>query len=396
MTLQENSSYRGMHSNILSKYIIKEISSIFIICLFVFTSLLFLIRSLQLADFVVNKSVPLWDMILLFSCIIPRFLEFAIPLSLLISIILAFGRLCADSEVVVMKAAGINLARLAKPVLLFAIGCMCLTFIMTCWLRPAANAKFSDLMFEMATSKANSGIVAGIFNEVGDLVIYAKEVNHETHRLNHVIIGDRIDAKNPRTFIADNGDIVSNSENKTITLRLYNGLISEGFLDEPKITSFSVTSLAINPNLFLKKKEDSKDKNEKELSLNELLSLVRKNKPDNIRALIELNNRVSFPITCLILAVIALTLGQQPARSVGNWGLSASLFGGVLIILFYYVLFSVTDVFCSQGKIPTIFLWLPNICLLGIAVYFFKNIYTEKWNAVSINLKFLSSRTGRL
>jgi lipopolysaccharide export system permease protein len=171
-----------LYSNILSKYIIKEILSVFVICLFVFTSLLFLIRSLQLTDLVVNKSVPLWDMVVLFSCIIPRFLEFAIPISILISVILAFGRLCADSEIIVMKASGLNLFHLARPVLLFAIGCMCATLVMTCWLRPTANAKFSNLMFETAASKANSGIVAGIFNEIGDLVIYAKEVNHETKK----------------------------------------------------------------------------------------------------------------------------------------------------------------------------------------------------------------------
>jgi lipopolysaccharide export system permease protein len=383
---------------ILYSYIFREIFSPFLLCLFIFTGILFLIRSLQLTDLIVNKNIPLLDIIVLFSCIVPRFLELAIPLSLLISVIIAFGRLSSDSEVIVMKASGISLFRLAVPTFIFSFVCMLFALSVSCWIRPGANAKFSQGTFEILKTKASAGLIPGVFNELGDITIYAQTINQDLKKLSGVIIGDRKDSKNPRTFIANYGDIASNNAERSIVLRLYNGIINEGFSSEPKITSFSVVSMSFNPANLLDNSNDVKNKKLNEMPIPELWQNIRAIQAETTiseekiaeknKLLVELNNRFTIPLSCLGVALIALTLGIVPPREFGGWGLSASMLGGVIIILTYYGLLALANAFCGQGKISAVALWTPNILLFTLAIFFFIQLWSEKWTAVRFKLKF--------
>ena len=75
----------------------------FLLSVGVLTGVLFIARVLKLVDLVVNKSIPLFDVVLLFSYVVPGFLEMAVPMALLLGILLAFSRLSADSELVVIR-----------------------------------------------------------------------------------------------------------------------------------------------------------------------------------------------------------------------------------------------------------------------------------------------------
>ncbi|MDR2338125.1 MAG: LPS export ABC transporter permease LptF [Deltaproteobacteria bacterium] len=382
---------------ILYYYIFREIFSPFLLCLFIFTGILFLIRSLQLTDLIVNKNVPLLNIIVLFSCIIPRFLELAIPMSLLISVIIAFGRLSSDSEIIVMKATGISLSKLALPTLGFSFICLLFALSISCWIRPTANAKFSQGAFEILKTKASAGLIPGIFNELGDITIYAQNIDQDLKKLSGVIIGDRNDPKNPRTFIASYGDLASNNTERSIILRLYNGIINEGFFTEPKITSFSVTSISFNPESLLNNSNDIKNKKLNEMQLPELWQNIQATQPakpaskelveEKNKLLVELNNRFTIPLSCLGVALIALCLGIAPPRQSGSWGLSASMLGGILMILVYYGLLALANALCGQGKVSAWVIWLPNIMLLVLGLYFFRQLWSERWIAIRFKFK---------
>ena len=372
---------------LLYRYIFKEILSPFLICLFVFTGILFLIRSLQLVNLIINKNIPATEIIFLFSCIIPRFLEIAIPMSLLIAVIIAFSRLSADSEIIVMRATGINLNRLAVPTFFWGIICAGAALYISCWLSPYASARFSQGLFEIAKTKASAGIIPGVFNELGDITVYAKNVDQNLKKLSGIIIGDRKDSKNPRTFIANYGDIVANDEEHSIIFRLYNGIINEGFLANPQITSFSVTSMSFNPNSMLGDDGNKEKLRPHEVSLQELLRAIRGSHSENSlgdekQLLTELNRRLTMPLSCLGIALIALTLGILPPRGSGQWGITASIICGVALILLYYGTLAFCNALAEQGKAAAWVVWLPNLVLYVAAVFLFVKIRSEKWQSV--------------
>jgi len=94
---------------ILDRYIVRELIVPFVLGLAVFTSILLIVRILKLVELVVNRGVPIGQVLRLFSYILPAFLEVTVPMALLLAILVAFGRLSSDSEIVALRAAGRSL-----------------------------------------------------------------------------------------------------------------------------------------------------------------------------------------------------------------------------------------------------------------------------------------------
>ncbi|MEI7816060.1 MAG: LptF/LptG family permease [Desulfuromonadales bacterium] len=105
---------------ILSFYIIREISSLFLLGITIFTMVLLMGRLISLTDLVVSRGVPLADVSRMILYLIPSFLVFTIPMAFLLAVLLAFGRLSADNEIVVIKASGISLFQVMPPVVVCA------------------------------------------------------------------------------------------------------------------------------------------------------------------------------------------------------------------------------------------------------------------------------------
>src|SRR5574340_988055 len=93
----------------LHRYIFKEITVPFLLGMATFTSVLLMGRLLKLADLVVAKGVPLASILRMVFYLLPYFCLVTIPMAFLLAVLLAFGRLSADSEVTAMKACGVGL-----------------------------------------------------------------------------------------------------------------------------------------------------------------------------------------------------------------------------------------------------------------------------------------------
>ena len=388
---------------ILYRYIFREILIYFSLCLFIFTGILFLIRSLRLLDMVINKDVPLLDIVLLFSYVIPRFLEIAIPMSLLLALIIAFGRLSADSEIVVMKASGLSIRRLARPVLMFAAMCVGLTSVVAMVVRPYATYKLNIGMFQIAKTKATSGLVAGVFNELANLTIYAQEIAYDTKRMNNVIISDHQDEQNPRTFLAKNGHILADNTARTIFIRLYNGSIQEGFGSSLRYTTFDVNNINIDQDTLSGGDPIRDGKKTAEMYLPELSTSINTLRAKNDiseadqqqlgRYLAEYHYRFALPLSCLCIAVVAMALGIQPARSSRQWGMTANIIVGISTIFIFFILMAVADAISAQGKYPPgVIIWIPDVIFLFLAFYSFRQVSNEKWLTVSEAINYSIQR----
>ncbi|MCC6932172.1 MAG: LPS export ABC transporter permease LptF [Deltaproteobacteria bacterium] len=379
---------------ILYRYIFREVLIVFSICLFVFTGILFLIRSLKLLDMVINKDVPLLDIILLFSYIIPRFLEIAIPMSLLLALILAFGRLSADSELVVVKASGISIHRLVIPVFAFAGLCTGLTFAVAMIIRPYATYQLNIGMFQIAKNKATSGLVAGIFNELSSLTMYAQDINYETKRMDNVIIADRQDEKNPRTFLAKNGHLLADNAARSLFIRLYNGSIQEGFGKSLRYTTFDVNNINIDQDTLSDDDPLRGGKRTREMYLHELNNsihslrgkgeLEEEERQQLGRYLSEFHYRFALPLSCLCVALVAMALGIQPARGSKQWGMTANIIVGISLIFVFYILMAVADAIAAQGNYPAwALIWIPDLLFALLAGYLYRQICAERWVTAS-------------
>src|SRR5262249_60826531 len=139
---------------IIDRYIWKELAFPFFLGLFVFTFLLLLDKIFDLTDLIINKGVPVHLVLLLLAYILPAFLVLTLPIGVLLAILVAFGRLSADMEIVALKASGVSPLRLLRPVLVFATA----SALVTAWLMmeavPRSNSAFKSLIYAILPTHA--------------------------------------------------------------------------------------------------------------------------------------------------------------------------------------------------------------------------------------------------
>lgn len=105
---------------ILNSYIFKEMAGPFALSIAVLTITSLLSRVLKLAEMAINHGVGLFVILKLILFIIPSFLIYIIPMSFLISVLIAYNRLSGDSEITAMKASGLSILKMSRPVVFMA------------------------------------------------------------------------------------------------------------------------------------------------------------------------------------------------------------------------------------------------------------------------------------
>ncbi len=390
---------------ILNKYILLEITRLTALCLSVFLGILVTARIVKLTSLVVNKGVNPVDIIVVFVSIIPSFLEIALPMSALLGTMLAFTRLSLDSEIVVMRASGVNLLSLIRPVAVLGIGVTILSFLTSVYLRPLGNSSLANSLFKMASLSTTSNLTEGVFNALGTLTMYTEKIDKETGTLEHVLIDDRRDPSHRMIITAASGKLYSDPVSRMMNLELYDGGIHSS---QPNrgytITAFKENIIRLDPQ-ELANQRASQGKKAREMFIPELKEAVAQYEAVGKTSgfleeekqvyEIELARKLAMPFAAIVLALLAMPLGIHPPRSHNHWGQSLSFLIGMVIFVVYYALLSVGMGLAKEGALPaSVSLWIPNIVLAFIAVLSLRQMGSEKWNSILHLLGTTAERIG--
>ena len=189
----------------LNRYILRQCLSVMVFVTGALTAAVWLAQSLKLVDLIVNRGLSAEVFLYLAILIMPRFLQIVIPIGCFIAVLFVFNRLITESELVVMRAAGLSPFSLAKPVLELAAIAWLLLMILSVWLLPASNREFKDLQFEIRNRFVSSLLQEGSFTTVSDkLTIYIGARNDRGEVIG-LMIDDERDPKNPVTILAARG-----------------------------------------------------------------------------------------------------------------------------------------------------------------------------------------------
>ena len=195
---------------ILNLYILREISLPFIMVIFVLTFVLLMGRILQLMDLLVNKGIGFLDISKFIVLLMPSFLMFTIPMSLLVAILIGLGRLSGDNEITEMKASGISLYQLSRPIAVAAVIAFILTSIITLFLVPQSNYATKIHLYNVSKQKASIGIREKVFVDYfKGLLIYAEKIPLDGAFMEGVLIADTRLTDEPNTIIAKMAYLIS-------------------------------------------------------------------------------------------------------------------------------------------------------------------------------------------
>nr|NIQ03917.1 LPS export ABC transporter permease LptF [Nitrospinaceae bacterium]NIR57781.1 LPS export ABC transporter permease LptF [Nitrospinaceae bacterium]NIS88243.1 LPS export ABC transporter permease LptF [Nitrospinaceae bacterium]NIU47280.1 LPS export ABC transporter permease LptF [Nitrospinaceae bacterium]NIW08844.1 LPS export ABC transporter permease LptF [Nitrospinaceae bacterium] len=321
----------------INKYIVAEIATPTFIGMLIFTMLVLMGRMIKLVEMVLNKGVPFFEISLLFLYMMPAFMVITLPLAFLMGILMAFGRLSADAEVIALKASGVSLQQMLKPVFFVAVLTAALTAFLSIYAAPASNNAFRSKIYDIASQKADVGIEPQIFNDDFDgLVLFANEMDQKSGVIDGIFIADERTASTPSIITARYGRILSDPDDLSLALHLEDGSIHrKSTLDEKEsyqVIDFSVYDINLDIGQQLSPQGERRKK-EKELSLNELLSLRNKTGDNKKRQAlsVELVHRFALPFSPLVFALVGVPLGIQTTRSGRGGGFAL----GLLVFLVY-------------------------------------------------------------
>ena len=347
---------------------------------FLFTIVVLIGRILRLAEMVLNKGVPIGDIALLFLYTMSSFLMLTLPFSFLMGILIAFGRLSADSEIVALKASGIRLGQMMRPTLVVATGVAIITALLSLWLAPASNNAFRKKLFDIASSRASTSIQAQVFNsEFDNIVLYASAIEDNTGRMSGVFISDERLDSDPSIIAAAKGRIISDPEAQILTLHLEKGSVhretvadGESAYQVIAFNSYDI-NLDIGGNLL---KRDPRRKKLNQLTGKDLL-VARDTAEDRNKWMlysVEFLDRILLPLTPFLFALLGVPLGIQSSRSGRGGGFAV----GLAIFMVYYLVYSLNKTLTLDLGITPYTMLIPMFIFLFGGGYIYTLAAQEK------------------
>ena len=160
----------------IHRYIFGQLTTVAIFVIVVLTAVVWLSQSLRFMDFIVNRGLPLTDFILFVAFLIPGFLGLVIPIAVFAAILFVYNKLHGESELVVLRAAGMSHLQLAWPAIRLALAATVLVYAVSLYLLPLSYHAFKNLQYEIRNDHASVLLEAGAFTEItDDLTVYVRE-----------------------------------------------------------------------------------------------------------------------------------------------------------------------------------------------------------------------------
>ncbi len=210
----------------LHLYVIKSFIGPFVMTFFIVLFVLLMQFLWKYVDDLVGKGLEfsvLGEMMFYASFAL---LPLVFPLAMLLASIMTFGALGENYELVAMKASGISLFRIMKPLIVIAVIITGMAFYFSNSIIPKTNLKFSTLLYSVKQQKPEMVVQAGVFsNEMDGYSIKVGRKDSKTKMLYDVMIYDHTQGQtNESVTVADSGFMKITQDKKFMVLNLYNGV----------------------------------------------------------------------------------------------------------------------------------------------------------------------------
>jgi LPS export ABC transporter permease LptF len=363
---------------ILTRYILREVTSHALLGGVLFTFVLFTTRLSPLLELVVRNSASFSDVVRLIAYFLPEALVVTIPMAVLVGILLGLSRLAADSEITAMRASGMGALDFVRIVSMVSVVALLLGLGNSIYLAPRAADDLLKLEDSLKYAQASFEVQPRVFDEdFRNKVLYVQDVRPGSGAAiwRHVFLADVTQPANPVITTAEEALVTSAGPGDLHLLMRDGGQhdISATDPNQYNISTFSTTDQPIQNGTQDDTHLSRSDTHMLALSLQELMHnadpakvALPKGTPDTAAARekvsrpfrIELNRRFSYPFACLVLMLVGVPLGLSSKRG----GKSTGFVLTILLVFLYYFVSSVGIALATQGKLPPFLgVWGANL-----------------------------------
>ncbi len=410
---------------VIARYVLREQIGPFFFSLIALTVVLLLNQLLKLMRYIVDKDLDPSVVGELFLLSLPFIIVLTIPMAVLLSSVLAFGRFTQDLELTAMKAAGMPLHRIMWPTVAVATLLCAGLILFQDRVLPDTNHRIRNLTADIARKKPTLMVEAGVVSEIDkNTRLRVDVVNHRTGALEGVRILDlRTDAP-PINIVAPRGRMVEDGAGGII-LDLFDGEIIEASADdktELRRTHFKANVFRFQTETELQR-TDSDFRGDRELSIGELQDRVRDSrmiiheKLNNVRIdradaqwpptrtqsrrweragkiadsktrevnryRVEIHKKYAIAAACISFVMIGVPLGAIPKRGGNALGVVLCIF----LFIAHYICLVGGERVADRGIVPPeVAMWFPDVIVTLVGAWL---VYTNGHETLFLRLDWI-------
>ena len=343
----------------------------------------------QLLDLLINHDVPLEYILKFIGYILPFSFTFTIPWGFLTAVLLVFGKLSAENELIALKSSGISIQRLCLPLLFLALCCVGICLWINLDVAPRAQQKMKNAIFSIATNDPLAMFGSDqVIDEFPGRKIYVEK--KEGAVLRNMLVYELDENSFPvRVVFAKKGELETNLKTQEMLLHIYDARFEQrdtvNPIDLRKIRQgITMKETVLGISLKDLYERNTRRRSFSTMTLNELLA--QKSDPDGsqpaataveqsfmdkvVRTVVrtEVSKRFSFSLSSLALALMAVPLAITAHRKETSIGFLLSIIVAFSYFFFFFFANAVQD---KPKWHPELLIWMPNIVFMSLGGFLF-------------------------
>jgi LPS export ABC transporter permease LptF len=331
----------------------------------------------KLLPLLVNHDLPVEYLVGFVAYVLPFSLIFTIPWGLLTAVLLVFGRMSADNELIALRSNGVSISRICIPLVVISILCTAASVWLNVDVAPAAQEQMRSTVFNLATRNpmALFGSDQIIDQFPGHKIYVGKK---DGNNLENIIVFEINDDSMPmKVTYARTGSLEADLPNKRILMHLFAARYQQRDDYDPFDLNRMRDGINVAEGTLPISLEELYEKEKRRasrsmLSIEQLLEQLKDNDPKmRSSSRTEINKRFSFPLACIVFSLVGVPLGITAHRRETSFGFAMSLVIGV----FYFLFIIIADTLRSNAKLhPELLVWFPNLLFLVLGIWMFRRL----------------------
>jgi lipopolysaccharide export system permease protein len=265
---------------LLSRYVLRQLAAPFVFAVAALTSIMLLNQIAKRFGALVGKGLP-WSLIgEVFLLSLPFIVAMTLPMAVLLAVLYAFTTLASGNEITAMRASGVSIGQLLRPVFLAAVLLTAADFVFVDQGLPASNLRLKALLFDIGRKRPTVQFREQALNDVppSSLFLRAGRIEPADGRLRDVTIFDMSGQQGRQVIYADSGRMGFEANQNDLYLTLYDGSIMQFKGNDPglmQLTYFAVNTMRVRSvGNTLTRTEGDVPKSDREMTTCEMLDTV--------------------------------------------------------------------------------------------------------------------------
>ncbi len=361
--------------NILVKYLFKELWIYFLIAFSFFFLIFFVNHLLLTAEDILEKRVPVDQVLLFIWYSLPFIIAQSAPFATLVGFLMCLGRMVSDNEILILRSTGHSFVFLITPAILLGLIISLGSFFVNDYLLPMGTIAYNKLYISILVSNPSVELEPHSIKRFEDSTLIIGDVNDKT--ISDLMLFDTDSSGIFRVIAASDVDVVS-PKDTSVAMQLNMGNATAVFLDEYNEDTYDyLESKNASMNLFSSSFFPSySTTNPREMTFYDLdkeINSLRADQNTNPQLLntyeLEFHKKFSLPFGSIFFAFLAFPIAILFGK---NNGQTIGLIVGICIAVLYWAFLILGQQFGLQnGWDGFLTMWVPNflVGLFGLIFY---------------------------